>query len=137
MEFENATGGTPQSQQARRTGEAFLLERALYRRRSTGEPADPSFLQLLHPSRWRYDVLRGLDYFRRSSLASGGSFDPRLADAITHLSDRRLPDGRWPLDWRAAGRTWFELDDGPGLPSRWVTLKALRILDWAARAGDS
>ncbi len=131
LEFERATGGTAESTAARRGGEEFLLERGLFRRRSTGEPADAAYLLLAHPRRWHYDVLRALDYFRASVLASGAPVDPRLADALAHLRGRRLADGRWPLDVRHRGRQWFEVDEGVGMPSRWVTLSALRVLRWA------
>jgi hypothetical protein len=126
LEFERATGGTPGSRQARGTGEEFLLERRLFRRLSTGEPADERFLAFLHPNRWHYDVLRALDYFR----ATGAAPDPRLGDAIDFVRRRRSADGTWPLDWSPPGRVWFEVDDGPGRPSRWVTLRALRVLRW-------
>jgi hypothetical protein len=67
LEYERATGGTPQSREARKSGEEYLLKRKLFRRLSTGEPADERFLSFLHPNRWRYDVLRALDYFRSSA----------------------------------------------------------------------
>jgi hypothetical protein len=130
LEYERATGGTPRSRAARKSGEAYLLERNLFRRRSTGEPADERFLDFLHPNRWRYDVLRALDYFRFAAILTGADPDPRLGEAIDHVRSRRLEDGTWPLDWRPAGRVWFEVDDGPGKPSRWVTLRALRVLRW-------
>lgn len=130
LEYERATGGTPQSREARGSGEAYLLERRLFRRLGTGEPADPRFLEFLHPPRWRYDVLRALDYFRASALLTGADPDPRLSEAIDHLRSRRRPDGRWPMDWRPAGRVWFDCDEGPGRASRWVTLRALRVLRW-------
>lgn len=130
LEFERATGGTPQSRQARGTGEAFLLERNLFRRLGTGEPADERFLLFLHPNRWRYDILRALDYFRAGAMLTGADPDPRLAETIQHLRYRRLEDGRWPLDWSLPGRVWFEVDDGPGKPSRWITLRAMRVLRW-------
>ncbi|HWT60255.1 MAG TPA: squalene cyclase [Rhizobium sp.] len=130
LEFEKSTGGTPRSRQARRTGEEFLLERHLFRRLGTGEPADERFLQFLHPNRWRYDILRALDYFRASTILTGATPDRRLSEAIDHLRSRRLQDGRWPLDWRLPGRAWFEVDDGQGEPSRWITLRAMRVLRW-------
>jgi hypothetical protein len=133
LEYERATGGTPESQAARRSGEAYLLERHLFRRLSTGEPADERFLRFLHPNRWRYDVLRALDYFRFAAILAGADPDPRLGEAIDHVRSRRLEDGTWPLDWRPKGRVWFEVDDGPGKPSRWVTLRALRVLRWWER----
>jgi hypothetical protein len=130
LEYERATGGTPASRAARRAGEEYLLERHLFRRLSTGEPADQQFLTFLNPHRWRYDTLRGLDYFRASSMLTGEAPDPRLTEAIDHLRSRRLEDGTWPLDWSLKGRVWFALDDGPGKPSRWATLRALRVLRW-------
>ena len=130
LEYERATGGTLESRQARHSGEEFLLQRSLFRRLSTGEPADPQFLQFLHPNRWRYDVLRALDYFRSASVLTGAPSDPRLGEAVDLVRSRRLDDGRWPLDWTLPGRVWFVVDDGPGEPSRWVTLRAVRVLRW-------
>ncbi|MCC6494953.1 MAG: squalene cyclase [Propionibacteriaceae bacterium] len=130
LEFEAATGGTPGSRAARATGEEFLAARHLFRRLGTGEPADERFLQFIHPNRWRYDILRGLDHFRSAARLTGASPDQRLAEAVELVRSRRLADGTWPLDWRAPGRVWFDVDDPPGRPSRWVTLRALRVLRW-------
>jgi hypothetical protein len=130
LEYERATGGTPESREARMSGEEYLLERSLFRRLSTGEPADDHFLSFLHPSRWRYDVLRALHYFWSAAALTGGAPDPRLGEAVDHVRSRRLEDGRWALDWSLPGRTWFEIDDGVGKPSRWVTLRAMRVLGW-------
>jgi len=126
LEYEKATGGTVESQEARRSGEEYLLERGLFRRLSTGEPADERFLLFVHPDRWHYDVLRALDYFR-SAAAAG---DPRLSEAVDHVRSRRLEKGSWLLDWTPPGRVWFEVDDGAGEPSPWVTLRAMRVLRW-------
>jgi hypothetical protein len=130
LEHERSTGGTPASQEARRGGEEYLLQRSLFRRLSTGEPADERYLAFFHPNRWRYDVLRALDYFRASSLLTGAAPDPRLGEAIAHVRARRSDDGTWPLDVNPRGRTWFDVDDGEGEPSRWVTLRAARVLRW-------
>jgi hypothetical protein len=130
LEYERTTGGSPPSREARTSGEEYLLERRLFRRLSTGEPADETFLRFTYPSRWRYDVLRALDYFRSCALLTGAPPDPRLSDAVEHVRSRRLEDGTWALDWSADGRVWFELDDGAGNPSRWVTLRAMRVLKW-------
>ena len=129
-EHERATGGTPELRQARVSGEEYLLKRSLFRRLSTGEPADERYLWFIHPNRWRYDVLRGLDYFRASATLTGAAPDPRLGEAIAYVRSRRLGDGTWPLDRKPTGRTWFDVDDGEGKPSRWVTLRALRVLRW-------
>lgn len=134
LEYERATGGTPESREARRSGEEYLLKRNLFRRLGNGEPADEKFLSFLHPSRWRYDILRTLDYFRAAATLTGTAPDPRLGEAIGHLRARRSADGTWPLDWSPRGRVWFELEDGPGHPSRWITLRALRVLRWLESA---
>jgi hypothetical protein len=130
LEYDRATGGTPESWEARRSAEEYLLKRDLFRRHSTGEPADERFLLFLHPNRWRYDVLRALDYFRSATTLTGADPDPRLGEAIDHLRSRRLADGTWPLDWRPKGRVWFDVDDAEGKPARWVTLRAMRVLRW-------
>ena len=130
LEYERATGGTPSSQAARKSGEEYLLERRLFRRLSTGEPADKRFLSFLHPNRWHYDVLRALDYFRSSAILTGAAPDRRLGEAIGYVRSRRLRNGTWPLDASPRGRVWFELEDGQGKPSRWVTLRAMRVLRW-------
>jgi hypothetical protein len=105
------------------------LKRRLFRRLSTGEPIE-KYLHLLHPNRWHYDVLRGLDYFRSASVLTGQALEPRLSEAIEVVRSRRLDDGTWPLDWNPTGRAWFQVDDGPGEPSRWLTLRALRVHKW-------
>lgn len=128
--FERATGGTPESRAARRSGEEFLLQRRLFQRLSTGEPADQRFFLLTNPSRWLYDVLRGLDHFRAVGALTGEPPDPRLAEAMEWLRSRRRDDGRWDLDWNPEGASWFDIDEGAGAPSRWVTLRALRDLTW-------
>jgi hypothetical protein len=130
LEYEQVTGGTEASREARRSGEEYLLKRSLFRRESTGEPADERYLYFLHPNRWHYDVLRALDYFRASSLLMGTLPDPRLSEAVEHVRSRRLADGTWPLDWNPTGRTWFDVDEGAGEPSKWITLRAMRVLKW-------
>lgn len=130
LEYERVTGGTPKSREARKSGEAYLLERKLFRRLSTGEPADERFLCFLHPNRWHYDVLRGLDYFRAAATLTETGPDQRLGEALNHIRSKRLEAGTWLLDGSPAGRVWFEVDDGQGKPSRWVTLQAMRVLRW-------
>lgn len=134
LEFERAAGGTPQSREARATGEEYLLARGLFRRLSTGGPADEKYLLFLHPSRWRYDILRALDYFRAAAALTGATPDRRLGEAIDHVRSRRRDDGTWPLDWALPGRAWFGMGSGPGEPSPWITLRALRVLAWWDRS---
>lgn len=134
LAFEHATGGSSAVRDARRGGEEYLLARGLFRRLSTHEVADPTYLQLAFPYYWQYDVLRALDYFR----GAGGPPDQRMAEAAELVRSRRQPDGRWLLDRVPAGQAHLELDEGVGAPSRWNTLRALRVLRWwdaGTRAG--
>ncbi|KAK2609229.1 hypothetical protein QQS21_002163 [Conoideocrella luteorostrata] len=131
LEYEKATGGTPETKAARKSAEEYLLKRHLFKRLSTGEPADKDFLRLLYPPRWRYDILRALDYFRDASKVTGEKPDARLKEAIEHVrSKRRDDDGTWVAEWEVKGRSWFRVDDGVGKPSPWITLRALRVLKW-------
>jgi len=125
LEYERATGGSEAVREARRSGEEYLLVRGLFRRQSTGEVVDPAYLDFAFPYYWHYDVLRALDYFRRS----GAERDPRLAEAVELVGSKRQPDGRWLLDRAHPGRVHFVIEE-VGEPSRWNTLRALRVLDW-------
>ncbi|MEV0620070.1 squalene cyclase [Nonomuraea sp. NPDC050404] len=125
--FERATGPSDAVRQARLGGEEYLLERGLFRRKSTGEVADAAFLDFAFPFYWYHDVLRALDYFR----STGAAPDPRVAQAVEVVRSKRQPDGRWLLDHVYPGRVHFPFDEGVGEPSRWNTLRALRVLDWA------
>ncbi len=130
-EWEAATGGTDASHAARATAEEYLLERGLYRRRSTGEIADPRMTMLSYPTRWFHDILRGLDYFRAADRR-----DERLADAIELLRSKADANGMFVYENAHGGPVLFELEaEGEGFPSRWVTLRALRVLRWWDSAG--
>ncbi len=126
LEFERATGGSAPVREARRSGEEYLLERGLFRRKSTGEVVKQEYLDFAFPYYWHYDVLRALDYFRRS----GAGPDSRLAAAIELVRSKRQTDGRWLLDRVHPGRVHFALEVGAADPCRWNTLRALRVLDW-------
>jgi hypothetical protein len=126
LAHERATGGAADSIASRRRGEEYLLERKLFRRKSTGSVVDPAWLQFSFPTRWHYDVLRGLEYFR----ATGDPPDARVDDAMDLLRSKQQPDGTWLLENTHPGAVHFALDDGDGRPSRWNTLRALRVLRW-------
>lgn len=125
LQFERADGASDEVAAARRHGEEYLLERHLFRRKSTGEVAQDRYLDFVFPYYWRYDVLRALDYFR----AADASPDPRMAEAIDLVRTKRQADGRWLLDGKHLGRVHFDLES-VGEPSRWNTLRALRVLRW-------
>jgi hypothetical protein len=113
-------------------GREFLLAHHLYRSHTTGRVARSGFTRFSFPHWWYYDVMRALDHFRDV----GAAWDERLADPVNLLVEKRRPDGRWNLQSRHPGRTWFEMEN-PGQPSRWNTLRAMRILRWAADRGGS
>jgi hypothetical protein len=94
LAHERATGGSADSIAARRRGEEYLLERKLFRRKSTGDVVVPAWLQFSFPTRWHYDVLRALEYFR----AAGDPPDQRVDEAVHLLRSTRQPDGTWLLE---------------------------------------
>jgi len=132
FEYERTVGPLPEIAEARRRGEQYLLERGLFRRRATGEVANPEFLELAFPPRYHYDVLRALDYFRYS----GARPDARMADAVDLVEAKRLTDGRWPLERSYDEALTKPFDESTGKPSRWNTLRALRVLRWYKRDKD-
>ena len=131
LEAEKSGHGSPQVSAARQKGEEYLLERKLARRLSTGEIANPHFLLFRFPPGYRYDVLRGLDYLRAARVPT----DPRMAEGIALVTGKRTPDGRWNLDDADLGDLGFGLGEEVGQPSRWITLRALRVLRWFAPDG--
>lgn len=110
---------------AQRRGREFLLVHRLFRSHRTGAVIKRDFLRLAFPPQWHFDILRGLDHFR----AAGAPKDPRLTDAIEVLDSKRRPDGRWTLEHRYPARYWFQMET-IRRPSRWNTLRALRVLEW-------
>jgi hypothetical protein len=126
LEYERATGASPAVRAARLRGQEYLLERRMLRRLSTGNVIDSAFTQFSYPTYWHYDVLRGLDYMR----AAGAAQDERMAEAIALVESKRGVDGRWPLENPHPGRLHFAMDEGEGKPSRWNTLRAMRVLRW-------
>jgi hypothetical protein len=127
LAFEQAFGATPTVTDARRRGHEYLLDRHLLRRLSTGEIINPTWTQFAFPTLWHYDVLRALDYLR----AAGVTPDARVAEAVAIVRGRRQESGRWLLDVRHRNTLYEELAGGVGVPSRWNTLRALRVLDWS------
>jgi hypothetical protein len=134
LEYERHEGTVPldRVQAARRRAEEYLLDRSLFRRASNKEIINEDFLKLSYPWWWHYDILRALDYFR----ASGRCPDPRMAEAIEMLRAKQLADGLWPLENIYQGKTYFTMEEGIDKPSRWNTLRALRVLRWYDQAHE-
>jgi hypothetical protein len=127
-EYWVATGEPAAKKAAERTAELFL-EHRLFRALATGDPIHASFVTLHYPPFWHYDAMQALVVLARMGLAR----DPRAADGLELIEERRLPDGRW----RAGGRWWrppgskgsnVEVVDWGSGPSEMLTLNALRVL---------
>jgi hypothetical protein len=135
LEYEKAKGPRADVTAARLRGQEYLLERRLFRSRSTGQaikdrkaPGAPPWTTISFPTRWHYDILWGLDYLRRAGAAP----DERVTEAVDLVAGKRDESGRWPLEYAHPGPAHFEME-GTGQPSRWNTLRALRVLRWAGR----
>ena len=118
--------GGSEVEAARERAHEYLLDRRLMRRLSDGVVGNEHWLKFSYPTRWYYDVLRGLEYFRAAAIAP----DERMQEAIDLVESKRLDDGRWMLENTHQGLVHFQFDDGDGKPSRWNTLRAMRVLDW-------
>lgn len=142
LEFERCAGARGDLSDARLRGQDYLLNRRLFRRlngdviehdRKPGPgpaPHAPAFTGLAFPGWWHYDVLRGLDHLRRAGVTP----DSRVHDAIALLVAKRDAEGRWPLEVMYPGSMPVVIDETVGHPSRWNTLRALRVLRWCSRA---
>jgi hypothetical protein len=131
LAFEQAFGATSPMTDARRRGQEYLLERRLLRRLSTGDITNPTWTQFAFPTLWHYDVLRALDYLREAGVQP----DRQVEEAVAIVRDRRQGDGRWLLDVRYRNTLHEEFAGAVGAPNRWITLRAVRVLDWHARRG--
>jgi hypothetical protein len=130
LAFEQAFGATPALTDARRRGEAYLLDRRLLRRASTGEVVDEQWTRFAFPPLWHYDVLRALDHLRAANVEP----DPRVEEAIAVVRAKCQTDGRWLLDVRHRDTLHEEIAGVVGEPNRWITLRAHRVLAWHARS---
>jgi hypothetical protein len=125
LEYEKASGATTAVTDARARAHEYLLARRMFRRLSSGEVIDPRWMRFTFPTLWHYDVLRGLHYLRDAAVKP----DERVAEAVRLVAERRQPDGRW-LNDEPHRDAIHGLEGGPGQPSRWNTLRALRVLNW-------
>jgi len=127
LEFERTHPGdlVHTTEAARRRGENYLLDRKMMRSLTTGEIIRQQWTRFSFPPRWHYDVLRGLDYLQDSRAKP----DERAAEAIALVLSKRTKDGRWKLQNHHSGREHFKMEQ-TGHPSRWNTLRAMRVLRW-------
>ena len=131
LEYEKAKGAMAAVTEARFRAHEYLLERHLFRRLSTGEviidrKGNHDWTRFSFPTTWHYDLVRGLEYLRIAGVAP----DERMTEAIELLTKARHSDGRWPLHEPYPDLVHFAMESGADQPSRWNTLRALRVLDW-------
>jgi hypothetical protein len=126
LDYERAGRKSARVSKARKRGEKYLLERRMFRSLRTGEVIDTRWLQFSFPTFWHYDVLRGLDYLQNAGIKP----DSRVREAIKTVIDRGHQNGRWPLNLLHRERIPLEMETEVGRPSRWNTLRALRVLRW-------
>ena len=137
LAYQSATGGSAEVTTALERGQAYFLDRRMLRRLSTGELINPEYSQFSFPTGYHYDALRGLEHLR----AAGVTPDGRVDEAIELVRSKRDADGRWPLEnvhedelVNARLRDLdFDMGEREGQPSRWNTLRAMRVLDWYER----
>jgi hypothetical protein len=129
LEYERAVGLAPEIAAARKRGEEYLLERKLFRRRSTGEVANPEFLELAFPPRYHYNILRALDYLREAGVRP----DPRMSEAVQIVESKRQGDGRWLLERAYDEALAVRVGEKVGEASRWNTLRGMRVMRWWKR----
>lgn len=126
LEFERAKGETSVVTEARVRAQEYLLERRMLRSLSSGEVINPNWTRFSFPTTWHYDLLRGLDYLR----SAGVKPDERVAEAVELVAKKQDQQGKWPLENAHPDRVHFDMEGVEGEPSRWNTLRALRVLDW-------
>ena len=131
LEYEQATGGSSAVMTAQERGQEYLLERRMLRRLSSGDVIDPAWSHFSFPTGYHYDLLRGLEYLRSANVTP----DPRLAKAIDLVASKCDADGRWTRENVHPDELDAEPGTAEGEPSRWITLRALRVLRWAGREG--
>ncbi len=119
-------------EQCAAAGRDFLLRHRLFKSDRTGKVIHPELLVFAFPPRWKYNVLRALDYFRRVAVPR----DARMADALAVVTKKRRSDGRWPMQRAQAGSVHFVMEEARS-PSRWNTLIALRVLDHWSVSGPA
>lgn len=101
----------------------FILLHRLFLSDKTGEIIQKEFLRLRYPARWKYNILRAMDFLRYD----GAKWDERMSPAINVILQKRKKDGRWNAQAKHPGQVHFEMEKA-GTAGRWNTLLALRVL---------
>ncbi|HAL62066.1 MAG TPA: hypothetical protein DCP08_06640 [Chloroflexi bacterium] len=120
------TGPVPTIEAAIQTGVEFLLSRdpalADYPAGWSDKPSR-SWFRFGFPVFYVTDVLQSLEALTSLGLGS----DPRLKSALELMLSKQDKQGRWKMEYTYKGKTWADMEK-KGQPSKWVTLRALRVL---------
>lgn len=114
--------------QAKAEAQEFLLMHRLFKSDKTGSVIQERFLKFPYPCRWYYDILRVMDYFQFSGL----KYDPRMDEVVEIILSKRTVEGKWKLSAAYSGQVHFTMEQA-GKPSRWNTLRVLRVLRYAGK----
>ena len=105
-----------------KTSIEFILTHRLFISDRTGQIIDKNFLKLTYPCRWKYDILRAMDYFQYAGI----KWDNRMTEALAYLNKRRNEDSTWNMQAAHPGQVHFIMEKA-GSHSRWNTLRVLRV----------
>lgn len=116
----------PEMNSALKTGADFLLSRdpaiADYPMGYAEKP-NTSWYKFGYPIGYVTDVLQNLE----ALVLLGYAQDPRLKSALEMVENKQDAQGRWKMEYSYNGKTWIDIEE-KGEPSKWVTLRALRVL---------
>jgi hypothetical protein len=105
-----------------KTAVEFILIHRLFLSDHTGQIIDKNFLKLTYPCRWKYNILRAMDYFQYAGI----KWDDRMTEAMAYLDKKRNKDGTWNVNAAHSGQVHVIMEKA-GKPSKWNTLRMLRI----------
>ena len=101
----------------------FILLHQLFLSDRTGQIINKDFLKLTYPCRWKYDILRAMDFFQYTGIG----WDNRMKVAIDVLKSKRNNEGSWNMQAAHPGQVHVSMEKA-GKPSRWNTLRVLRVM---------
>jgi len=117
---------TQRMQEAIQQGIAFLLSHdpavADYPFGMGNKPSS-SWFKFGYPIGYITDVLQNLEVL----AALGQAQNAHLTNALELVLGKQDDQGRWLLEYTYNGKTWVDIEK-KGQPSKWVTLRALRVL---------
>jgi hypothetical protein len=106
-------------------GIEFILIHHLFKSDKTGAIIHKDFLKLTYPCRWKYDVLRALDFMQYAKIP----YDSRMDEALEFLNSKKNKNGLWPMQAAHPGQVHLVMEP-TSKASKWNTLRALKVLQF-------